>query len=339
MQLVRGIKITDYCDQNQLATRQRLELFIQVCRAVQHAHQKGVIHRDLKPSNVLVTVSDGVPVPKVIDFGIAKATQGRLTNLTLVTVFDQFIGTPAYVSPEQAVLTSLDIDTRSDIYSLGVLLYELLTGKTPFDIKQLLAAGLDAVRRTIREEQPLRPSTRLGLLAAGDLTMVALARQAEPGKLTGLLRGDLDWIAMKCLEKDRTRRYETANGLARDIERHLHHEPCVARPPSRLYEFRKDVRQHWVGFAAGAAVLAALSIGMVVSTLEAVRAHQADRLAQQRLEEFQTISKFLTEVFRSPDPTRDGPTITVAESLGAAARKLETDLSTQPAHGPNFRRR
>src|SRR3974390_2227643 len=186
MELVGGIKITDYCDQNQLPTRERLQLFVEVCRAVQHAHQKGIIHRDLKPSNILVTLNDGVPVPKVIDFGIAKATQGRLTNMTVVTAFDQFIGTPAYVSPEQAQMTSVDIDTRSDIYSLGVLLYELLTGKTPFDTRQLLAAGLDELRRTIREQPPMRPSTRLCGLGTLDLTTVATARRIEPGKLMGL---------------------------------------------------------------------------------------------------------------------------------------------------------
>jgi serine/threonine protein kinase/WD40 repeat protein len=277
MELVRGIMITVYCDQNQLSPTERLKLFVEVCRAVQHAHQKGIIHRDLKPSNILVTINDGVPVPKVIDFGIAKATQGRLTDMTVVTAFDQFIGTPAYVSPEQAVLTSLDIDTRSDIYSLGVLLYELLTGKTPFDTRQLLAAGLDELRRTIREQEPMRPSTRLSTMGEVDLTTVAQARHAEPARLRNLLRGDLDWIVMKCLEKDRTRRYETANGLARDVERHLRNEPVLARPPSRLYEFQKTLRRHWIGFAATATVLVALAIGTLVSTLEAVRARRAER--------------------------------------------------------------
>jgi WD40 repeat protein/serine/threonine protein kinase len=277
MELVRGIKITDYCDQNQLATAQRLELFIQVCRGVQHAHQKGVIHRDLKPSNILVTLNDGAPVPKVIDFGIAKATQGRLTDMTLVTAFEQFIGTPAYVSPEQALMTSPDIDTRSDIYSLGVLLYELLTGKTPFDTKQLLDGGLDELRRTIREREPLRPSTGLHLMEEMDLTTVAQARQVEPARLTSLLRGDLDWIVMKCLEKDRARRYETANGLARDIERHLNNEPVTARPPSGLYEFQKSVRRHWVGFSAVTAVVLVLAAGVAVSALQAMRARKAER--------------------------------------------------------------
>jgi WD40 repeat protein len=273
MELVRGIKITDYCDQNNLSTGERLDLFIQVCHAIQHAHQKGIIHRDIKPSNILVTVNDGIPFPKVIDFGIAKATaQQQLTDKTLFTAFEQFIGTPAYMSPEQAAMTSLDIDTRSDIYALGVLLYELLTGKTPFDAKTLLAAGLDEMRRIIREQEPVRPSTRLGTMAEGERTTTAKHRQSEPPTLIHLLRGDLDWIVMKALEKDRTRRYETANGLAHDIQRHLNHEPVTARPPSTAYRLHKFVRRNRLMVTAGAVVAAVLVVGVVVSTWQWFRA-------------------------------------------------------------------
>ncbi len=265
MELVRGIKITDYCDQNQLNTLQRLQLFIQVCHAVHHAHQKGIIHRDIKPSNILVTLHDGVPVPKVIDFGIAKATEGRLTDLTVYTELRQFIGTPAYMSPEQAEMSGLDVDTRSDIYSLGVLLYELLTGQTPFDAQELVRSGLDAMRRTIREQEPLRPSTRLSTMVDAELTTVARRQASEPPKLVHFIRGDLDWIVMKALEKDRTRRFESASGLALDVRRFLKNEPIEARPPSGLYRFQKLLRRNKTAFAAAGAVFAALVLGLGMS--------------------------------------------------------------------------
>jgi serine/threonine-protein kinase len=279
MELVRGVPITQYCDENNLSTPARLVLFTQVCHAVQHAHQKGIIHRDLKPSNILVTLHDGVPVPKVIDFGIAKATQGRLTDQTLFTAFEQFIGTPAYMSPEQAELSGLDIDTRSDIYSLGVLLYELLSGRPPFDPKSLLQAGLDEIRRVIREVDPPKPSTNLSTLAAADRIMVARHRGTEPARLSLLLRGDLDWIVMKAMEKNRARRYETPTALAADIARHLRDEPVIASPPGSWYRLTKLIRRHRLVCAAAAAVAIALVVGTVISTWQAVRATRAERTA------------------------------------------------------------
>ncbi|MSU63797.1 MAG: serine/threonine protein kinase [Pedosphaera sp.] len=275
MELVRGVKITEYCDQHSLTTRERLDLFIKVCQAIQHAHQKGIIHRDIKPSNILVTVNDGVAVPKVIDFGIAKATEGRLTNKTLFTQFEALIGTPAYMSPEQAIMTSLDIDTRSDIYSLGVLLYEILTGQTPFDGKELMAAGLDEMRRTIREQEPARPSTRLSTMLAAELTTTAKHRQSDAPKLINLLRGDLDWIVMKALEKDRARRYETANGFAADIQRHLNNEPVVARPPSATYRFQKMIRRNRSVALTTAVVALTLILALGFSTAAFFRERKA----------------------------------------------------------------
>jgi eukaryotic-like serine/threonine-protein kinase len=266
MELVRGTRITDYCDQNQLDTRQRLELFILICHAIQHAHQKGIIHRDIKPSNIIVSLHDGLPGPKVIDFGIAKATEGPLTDKTLVTIQNQFIGTPAYMSPEQAATGGLDIDTRSDIYSLGVLLYELLTGKTPFDPKALTESGVDEMRRTLQEKEPQRPSGLLSVLADNDLAATSKARHAEPPRLIALIRGDLDWIVMKALDKERARRYETANGLAMDIRRHLNNEPVLARPPSRVYRLQKLVRRNKGVFVAAAAVSVTLIAGLGTST-------------------------------------------------------------------------
>src|SRR5688572_20026439 len=280
MELVRGIKITDYCDQNNLTTEQRLELFTQVCHAVQHAHQKGIIHRDLKPSNILVTLHDGLPVPKVIDFGVAKATSDqRLTDKTVFTAFEQIIGTPAYMSPEQAEMSGLDIDTRSDIYSLGVLLYELLTGRTPLDPEELRLSGMDEMRRRIRQDEPPRPSTRLSTMQAADLTTIAKHRRADAPKLIHVVHGDLDWIVMKCLEKDRTRRYETASGLAVDIQHHLANEPVAARPPSRAYQFRKLVRRNRTTFAATGAVMLVLIVGVAVSISLLVRENAAVRRA------------------------------------------------------------
>src|ERR1035441_5383692 len=277
MELVRGVKITEYCDEARLATRDRLDLFIKVCQAIQHAHQKGIIHRDIKPSNILVTINDGAAVPKVIDFGIAKATEGRLTDKTLFTQFEALIGTPAYMSPEQAVMTSLDIDTRSDIYSLGVLLYELLAGSTPFDAKELVASGIDAMRKTIREKEPVRPSTRLATLPGEELTTAAKRRSADTSKLLHQLKGDLDWIVMKCLEKDRARRYESANGLVADLKRHLNNEPVVARPPTAAYRFQKAFRRNKLAFTAATAVAAALVAGIGVSTWQMFAARKAQR--------------------------------------------------------------
>ena len=279
MELVRGIRITDYCDQNQLSTKERLELFIKICQAIQHAHQKGIIHRDIKPSNILVTLHDGVPVPKVIDFGIAKATEGRLTDATVYTQLHQFIGTPAYMSPEQAEMSGLDIDTRSDIYSLGVLLYELLAGSTPFDAQELMSQGIDAMRKTIREKEPVRPSTRFATLKGDELTTTAKRRSADKSKLMHQLKGDLDWIVMKCLEKDRTRRYETANGLAADLKRHLNNEPVLARPPSTVYRIQKAVRRNKISFAAGTIIFVALLLGIIATTWQSVRATHAKQQA------------------------------------------------------------
>ena len=266
MELVGGVKITTFCDEHQLEARQRLDLFIQVCQAIQHAHQKGVIHRDIKPSNILVSVQDGVSMPKVIDFGIAKATANRLTDETTFTAAGQFVGTPAYMSPEQAELSGLDVDTRSDIYSLGVLLYELLTGRTPFDQKELVSSGLDEMRRKLREVDPQRPSTLLTSLANADLTATAHSRHIDPPKLIRSLKGDLDWIVMKTLEKDRRRRYETANALALDIQRYLNNEPVNARPPSKIYRLQKLVLRNKAIYASGALVAVTLIAGLVVST-------------------------------------------------------------------------
>jgi serine/threonine protein kinase len=282
MELVYGVKITDYCDQNRVSMQERLELFIQVCNAVQHAHQKGIIHRDLKPSNIMVTMHDGVPVPKVIDFGIAKATEQRLTDKTLFTSYAQLMGTPAYMSPEQMELSGLNLDTRSDIYSLGVLLYELLTGRTPFDTTELLKLGVDELKRTVCEREPVSPSAKLQTLNKGELTKTARMRRMEPPGLLSQLHGDLDWIVLKCLEKDRTRRYATANGLAMDVEHYLLQEPILARPPSEMYRLQKFVRRNRIVFLSGAATAAALFLCTIISTMMFVKEREA-RNAEERL--------------------------------------------------------
>jgi serine/threonine protein kinase len=279
MELVRGIAITDYCDREKLDTRRRLELFADVCRAVQHAHQKAIIHRDLKPSNVLITLHDGVPVVKVIDFGVAKALNQELTERTLFTQFSQMIGTPLYMSPEQAELSGLDIDTRSDIYSLGVLLYELLTGTTPFDKATLSAAGFDEMRRIIREEEPPRPSARVSTLQAQELSTISERRNADPRRISIALRGELDWVVMKALEKERSRRYESASALAADIQRYLADEQVLACPPSTAYRFRKFARKNKTAITTLLLVAASLLLGITLSLWQALRATAAEAQA------------------------------------------------------------
>ena len=265
MELVNGVRITDYCDEKQLTTQERLALFIPVCHAIQHAHQKGIVHRDIKPSNVMVTLHDGVPVPKVIDFGIAKATQVELTEKTIFTQFGQLVGTPAYMSPEQAGLGRLDVDTRSDVYSLGVLLYELLTGRTPFDHRKLMEEGYEAILKAIREVEPPKPSTRLSSLTAAELNEIAGRRSEQPTLLSKLLRGELDWIVLKALEKDRNHRYETANGLAADVKRYLANEPVTAVDASATYRLRKWAGRNRLVVGAGSMVAASLLIGLASS--------------------------------------------------------------------------
>ncbi len=340
MDLVRGVRITDYCDQHHLSTPARLNLFLQICRAIQHAHQKGIIHRDIKPSNILITLQDGVPVPKIIDFGIAKATNDQqLTSNDPVTSHEQFLGTPAYMSPEQASLGGLDIDTRSDIYSLGVLLYELLTGQTPFAVEELLAGGPDVMRRMVREQDPPKPSTRLRTMGMADTADVTRRFRVTPEKLAGVVRGDLDWIVMKALEKDRTRRYESANGLAMDIQRHLADEPVVARPPSVPYRLQKLFRRNKIAVTAAAAVAAALVIGLGLSTwlffqekANLERAVEAERQAKLAAGKSQTVARFLKAMLETLNPAlaqgRQSPYL--HEILDKTAARVATDLRSEP---------
>ena len=286
MELVRGIPITDFCDQGRLSIRERLELFLTVCQAVQHAHQKGIVHRDLKPSNVLATLHDGKPAVKIIDFGIAKATGQQLTDKTLHTGFAQMIGTPLYMSPEQSGMSNLDVDTRSDIYSLGVMLYELLTGTTPFDTERMRRVGYDEFRRIIREEEPAKPSTRLSTLGQA-ATTVSIQRRNDWKQLSRLFRGELDWIVMKALEKDRDRRYETANGFASDVQRYLRDEPVRACPPSAAYRLRKLIRRNKAAFLTSSAVASSLILAVVVLAISTVRIDTA--LRQSRLREAEAL--------------------------------------------------
>jgi serine/threonine protein kinase/tetratricopeptide (TPR) repeat protein len=325
MELIKGVTITTYCDQHKLTTTDRLKLFAEVCAAVQHAHQKGVIHRDLKPTNVLVTLHDDKPVPKIIDFGIAKATQGRLTEQTLFTEFRQLIGTPTYMSPEQAQMSGLDVDTRSDIYSLGVLLYELLTGTTPFEAKQLLSVAHAEMQRMIREIEPPTPSTRLSTLSAEGQSECAADRGSDPKRLMQTLRGDLDWIVMRCLEKDRSRRYETVNGLAKDLARHLANQPVEARRPTLIYRLKKFARRNRWAVLVASTVLAAILGGMSLGAIGLLRARQEAVRSDQ-------VAQFIRTTLAAAGPSvaRGRDATLLREILETTAERVERELKDQP---------
>jgi non-specific serine/threonine protein kinase/serine/threonine-protein kinase len=337
MEYVKGEPITTYCDRHRLSMTERLGLFVRVCEGVQHAHQKGVIHRDLKPSNVLVTLADGVPVPKIIDFGVAKAITQHLTERTLFTELGMLVGTPEYMSPEQADLTVLDVDTRTDIYSLGVLLYELLTGALPFTARELRQRGIDEIRRVIREVDPPKPSTR-ATEPGHDSADRARNRHSAPRQLASQLRGDLDWITMKALDKDRTRRYDTAVGLAHDVRRHLQHEPVLAGRPTALYRMRKFARRHRFGVSAAATVVALL-VAFAASLAERTRriAEERDRANQESVranreaEAARQVSNFLTRLFELSDPSEArGNAVTAREILDIGSARIERELAGQP---------
>ena len=330
MEIVRGLPITEYCDKHKLTTRERLELLTHVCQAIQHAHQKGVIHRDLKPSNILVMVQEDKPVPKIIDFGIAKAIEHRLTERTLFTEQGQLIGTPEYMSPEQAEMSGLDVDTRTDIYSLGVILYELLVGVLPFDPETLRSASFGEIQRIIREKEPPKASTRLSTL--GDTqTSIAEHRKADPSSLRKELKGDLDWITMRAMAKDRTQRYASASELEADIERYIRHEPVVAGPPSTIYRIRKYIKRHKVGVAAAALVILAILIGITGTSIGLFKAVRAEKRARMEAETAQQVSDFLVELFKVSDPSEArGNTVTAREILDKGADKIDRELKDEP---------
>ena len=330
MEHVAGIPITDYCDKHRLSTRERLEIFIPVCQAIQHAHQKGIIHRDIKPSNILVTVQDGKAAPKIIDFGVAKATNQRLTEKTVFTQQGYLIGTPEYMSPEQAEMTGLDVDTTTDIYSLGVLLYQLLVGALPFDAGRLRRAGYDEIRRIIREEEPPKPTTRLSSLGQSG-NGIAERRRTDVASLTKDLRGDLDWVTMKAMEKDRMRRYASSSELAADIERHLKNEPVLACPPGSAYRVRKFVRRHRMGVSIAAAAVVVLIAFVVMTLVQAKRvARERDR-ANREADSAKQVSDFLVGLFKVSDPREArGNTVTAREILDRGASKVDQNLKDRP---------
>jgi non-specific serine/threonine protein kinase/serine/threonine-protein kinase len=330
MEFVEGVPVTEYCDDHRLDLKARLELFVRICEGVQHAHQKAIIHRDIKPSNVLVAEQDGTPVPKIIDFGVAKAMDDTLTDHTMQTNVGQLLGTPAYMSPEQADMDSQGIDTRTDVYALGVLLYELLVGERPFTQEEFENVGLAEALRKIREDDPPRPSARVTTLSA-TLEETAHARSLAPTSLRKRLRGDLDWIVMKALEKDRARRYETANGLALDIRRHLDDQPVLAGPPSTAYLARKFVKRHRNGVLAGLFVMIAVMLGIAGTTVGLIRAVNAERQATLEAATATQVSDFLVDLFEVSDPDRArGSTITAREILDTGAARLEEELAGQP---------